>query len=158
MTEIRGLTIHQPWAYAITWAEKRIENRAWRYAPTYRGWVAIHAGASTGTRDDYEYALELVAEIADLPIDIVMHGVQDRSAVLAVARLASVCSDSFDMPDVVCGCGPWAFPRQRHFLLADVRPLGRPVPCKGALGLWRLPEDVDAAVRAQLVEAVRHAS
>ena len=28
--------------------------------------------------------------------------------------------------------------------------LNKPVPCRGSLGLWRLPEDVEAAVRAQL--------
>lgn len=102
MNEIRGLTLRQPWAYAITWAGKRVENRSWRYAPTYRGCIAMHAGASTGTRDSYEYAIERVAEIADLPADIVEYGAQERSAILAVARLADVCSDSLDMPDLVC--------------------------------------------------------
>jgi hypothetical protein len=33
---------------------------------------------------------------------------------------------------------------------ANARPLAEPVPCKGALGLWWLPDDVDAQVRAQL--------
>ena len=28
--------------------------------------------------------------------------------------------------------------------------LREPVPCKGALGFWRLPEGVEKAVRAQL--------
>lgn len=36
--------------------------------------------------------------------------------------------------------GPWAW------LLGDVRQLPAPVPCKGALGLWRVPADVEAAV------------
>jgi len=150
MTEIRGLTLHQPWAYAITWADKRIENRSWRYAPTYQGWIAIHAGASTGTRDDYQYAINLVAKLANLPIDIVTHGAEERSAILAVARLASVCSDSFDMPDVVCGCGPWAFPRSRHFHLTEVHALQRPVPCKGAQKLWHLPPAVAEAIERQI--------
>ncbi len=29
-------------------------------------------------------------------------------------------------------------------------PLAEPVPCRGALGLWRVPDDVESAVRAQL--------
>jgi len=32
-------------------------------------------------------------------------------------------------------------------LLSDVRPLSEPVPCKGALGLWRVPAEVETEVR-----------
>lgn len=35
-------------------------------------------------------------------------------------------------------------------VLDDKKELKQPVPCKGALGLWPLPKDVDAQVRAQL--------
>jgi hypothetical protein len=35
-------------------------------------------------------------------------------------------------------------------VLDEVRDLKRPVPCKGALGLWPVPKDVLAQVRAQL--------
>lgn len=52
------------------------------------------------------------------------------------------------------GCDPWAVRGQFHWELDDVRPLPDPVPCRGALGLWRLPEDVEKAVREQL-EAAR---
>jgi hypothetical protein len=38
---------------------------------------------------------------------------------------------------------------QFHWELSGVRSLW-PVPCKGALGLWRLPEDAEKAVSAQL--------
>jgi hypothetical protein len=48
------------------------------------------------------------------------------------------------------GCSPWAARGRHHIELAGVRPLAEPVPCKGALGLWRLPEDVEKAVREQL--------
>jgi hypothetical protein len=41
---IRGLTIRQPWASAIAFGDKRVENRSWPTA--YRGLVAIHAGLS----------------------------------------------------------------------------------------------------------------
>ena len=38
----KGITVRQPWAYAIIHAGKTIENRSW---PTkLRGTVAIHAG------------------------------------------------------------------------------------------------------------------
>lgn len=41
------------------------------------------------------------------------------------------------------------------WLLANVRPLPEPVPCRGAQGLWNAPGTVAAAVLAQLSEVVR---
>lgn len=38
-------------------------------------------------------------------------------------------------------------------VLAGVRPSPRAVPSRGALGLWRLPEDVEKAARAPLEES-----
>lgn len=38
-------------------------------------------------------------------------------------------------------------------LLEDVVALTEPVPCKGALGFWKVPEDVEAKCLAQLPEA-----
>lgn len=36
---MRALTIRQPWAAAITYADKRVENRVW---PTsYRGYLEV---------------------------------------------------------------------------------------------------------------------
>lgn len=40
---MKALSIRQPWAWAILQAGKRIENREWRAAPTYRGPLLIHA-------------------------------------------------------------------------------------------------------------------
>ncbi|MFG2794304.1 hypothetical protein [Streptomyces sp. NPDC048419] len=45
--EVRALTLWQPWASCIVYATKRVENRRW--ATDYRGWLLIHAGA-TSTR------------------------------------------------------------------------------------------------------------
>lgn len=44
--------------------------------------------------------------------------------------------------------GRWAW------ILADVRPLPEPVPCRGAQGLWTVPADIEAAVLDQAREAV----
>lgn len=151
MTEIRGLTLRQPWAYAVASCEKRIENRGW--PTTYRGWIAIHASKSAGPRDEYEAAAERVAYLARIPLDIVEQGMQTRSAIVAVARLTGICSDALrpeGTVEPVCGCGPWAVNGQRHFILADVKCLVRALPCKGALGLWRLPSVVEEAVRDQV--------
>jgi hypothetical protein len=42
-TQIRALTVRQPWAAAIATGAKTVENRTW--STTYRGTLAIHAAA-----------------------------------------------------------------------------------------------------------------
>jgi hypothetical protein len=37
--------------------------------------------------------------------------------------------------------GRWAW------MVADVRPLPEPIPCRGAQGLWTVPDDIDAQLR-----------
>jgi hypothetical protein len=118
----------------------------------YRGPLAIHAGAALHTQDGDkgENAVRRVAELAGLPMETVWHGSQLRGAVVAVANLTEVCGESRYTTWIRCACRPWGVAKQRHFILADVRVLPEPVPCRGRQRLWRLPEDVDAKVRAQL--------
>ena len=132
---IKALTIQQPWAWAITHGTKRIENRGW--TTQHRGLLAIHAGARID-RDALD-DMRIRATIRD-------HGQQPNyttGAVIAVAHLVSIHS-------CTGRCSIWSVPGQHHWALADVRRLPEPVPCKGRLGLWLLPADTDAAVRAQL--------
>ncbi|GAA3958309.1 hypothetical protein GCM10023085_45930 [Actinomadura viridis] len=156
---LRALSVKQPWSMAICHG-KDVENRS---RPTrYRGLIAVHASKAF---DDVSPAtLDWIAEMTGLtPRQAAQQDV--RGAVVAVAEIVG-CHEDGD-PDVPCGgyddqvipyglgatnlCSPWAVAGQWHWQLANVRPLAEPVPCKGALGLWRLPAEVDEAVRAQLV-------
>jgi len=151
MGEMRALSIRQPWSWAIVCAGKDVENRS--RGTRYRGLLAIHASKTVHRADlDDPRILEAVAENG-FEID---EGAATLGAVVAVAGLVG-CHLSPDFGGT-CGatrslCSPWAVRDQYHWLLADVRPLPDPVPCKGALGLWRLPEDVEKQVRAQLASA-----
>ena len=49
-----------------------------------------------------------------------------------------------------CCTSMWAQWPGWHWVLADVRPLDEPVPCKGRQGLWTLPDDVERKVRERL--------
>lgn len=124
-----ALTLIQPWAWAICHAGKRIENRDWKPAARVLGQrIAIHAGKK---RDDQGLILSQgIAPPRELPL----------MAVVATALLADVVSVSEDR----WFAGPWGW------VLADVRVLAEPVPCKGALGLWRLPPEVALAVGLEL--------
>lgn len=41
---------------------------------------------------------------------------------------------------------PWFF-GPFGWALDEIRPLAEPVPCKGALGLWRVPEHIEHLMR-----------
>lgn len=146
-----ALTIRNPWASAIASGQKLVENRSWM--SHHRGMFAIHSSASPGTTLEKERAIYRVAAFSGLDPRTVAATMQPNGAVLAVARLERVCSDSRLNPyesNLRCDCGPWAMPGQRHFILSDVRKLKEPVPCTGFQRFWTLPDAAYAAVRDQL--------
>jgi len=119
--------------------EKWVENRCWQYMPSYRGPLAIHAGKGTQylSRDELrEYptgAIVAVAELLNcLRPDVVRRRLDD----------CSLTPDRLVAPE-----GPTVeeFLAHEHtegplcLVLGKVRKLKQPVQCKGALGLWNVP-------------------
>jgi hypothetical protein len=146
---IRALSVRQPWAAAIAHLGKTVENRSW---PTnHRGPVAIHASAALD-----EYADHAVQRICDItgrtPKDVLAHDV--RGAIVAIVDITGCHQHT--CPRHPCDhagapiCAPWADRGQWHWELADTRPLPQPIPARGRLGLWPVPEPIDAQVRAAL--------
>jgi hypothetical protein len=111
MSMAKVLTVRQPWASAIIWAGKDVENRSW---PTsYRGRLYVHAGMRLEDEDVLP---------ADVPVP--------RGCIIGYVDLVDVMTGSQSR---------WAEPGQYHWLLANPVPLPEPLPCKGALGLWNPP-------------------
>lgn len=136
MGELRALTVLHPWCGAIAYGTKRVENRTWPVPAKLLGAViAIHAGK----RADRDARLPAGCEWPEVPA-------WRFGAVLAVATVAGHCQPW----ECDGSCSPWAIRRQDHWALTDVRALAEPVPCSGHLGVWRLPENVEKAVRGQL--------
>lgn len=176
----KALSIRQPWAHAICHLGKRVENRAWKHPPSYRGPLLIHASAGC-TEAEWEEAAT----------SIVLIGVDDndecdgegspvprlsklpRGALIARAVLSAVVESRENghgfatgpsgVKDgskcrnctAVVGVGrawggrcpspdPWAIPGQLGFVLSDVELLPRPIPYRGALGLFDVPNHVFA--------------
>ena len=137
LTDARALTLKNPWPFAITDLGKRVENRTWD-APPFVDTLFIHSGKGWDK---------------NLPTRI--FGGADanapRSAIVAIAQLAYCCDASVGRDRVVCACGEWAAAGQYHWRLADeLTVLASPVPCRGALGLWRPSDDVLNAIRGQV--------
>lgn len=142
---MRALTVRQPYAWAIAAGAKDVENRS--RATHYRGLLAIHAAKAVHRKGlDDPLILEAIAgrEFA------IGEPESSLGAVVAVAVLAGCHHESTERPR--SSCSPWGQPEMYHWALASVQPLREPVPCRGALGLWRLPDDVEKSVRAQLEE------
>jgi ASCH domain len=118
---MKALTVRQPWASAIIWAGKTVENRSW--TTSYRGRLYIHAGQR----------LE--------PVDVLPVGAPvPRGAIIGTVELTGChrCDGS---------CSVWAEADLWHWVLADPVALAEPVPCRGALGLWTPPGRLDAPTR-----------
>ena len=143
-----ALSVRQPWAWAIIYAGKDIENRDWR-APNpglkFRGRVAIHASSGMG-RDEYEDAIDTIDGIATpgitkLPraIDLVRGGIIGSVEVVDIVRGRAFDGDS---PH-----GPWFF-GPMGLKLRNPVPCD-PIPCKGQLGFFEWRQSGDLASPAK---------
>jgi hypothetical protein len=162
---VKALTLRQPWAWAVLHG-KTVENRTWRMS--YRGPLAIHAGARSGwdrggewsylVRGEWDQWLRReVPGWPGLPSSDVELGrkttLMPFGAIVALAEVTG-CHHSDDCMDAAgaYACSEWAAAGQFHITLAGVRPLAEPVACKGMLGLWTVPEPAESAIRDQLGE------
>ena len=148
----RALTITQPWADAILRGGKRVENRTWK-GLVYRGEVFLHAASGLTPAAD-SFIQHRGIEWSPPPFDKLTRG-----AIVGVARIVDVI-----MPGGFEHLGSGFMPSQasdrRHRLAGDdwymggfalvldeVDVLVKPVWCKGSLGLWRVPFEIEDAVR-----------
>ena len=122
-----ALTVRQPFASAIVFGSKDVENRSW--AASYRGRLLIHAGLGEDAAPDEAWAADEE------------HG-SPRGLIIGHVRLLDCTRLRTD--------SSWAMPGAVHWLLACPVALREPVPCKGRQGLWTVPDDAAAAVLAQL--------
>lgn len=145
----RALTVRQPWAAAIVHGPKNIENRTQQ--THRRGRVLIHAAR--------QYEQGAGGRHAALG-EWMVSGRAPRSwvfgAVVGVAEIVD-CHPAKPWWRGGC-CAPWgeAGPDCEgtwHWVLAGRRALREPVPARGALGFWRPPAEVLAAVLEQLGSA-----
>lgn len=133
---VKALSIQQPWAYCITSGTKRVENRSW-YAH-YRGILLIHAGKRYQTGMEHEIH-------ADSPeVDPVGMLGAPRGAIVGVCRLVDCIRPGEDLR-LPADQRIWSDPDQYKFLLADVREFAEPIPYKGALGFFDVPDCIVAS-------------
>ncbi|MEE6295167.1 ASCH domain-containing protein [Georgenia wangjunii] len=137
---MRALTVRQPWAWAIIHGGKDVENRSRNLAGAYRGPVAIHAGLAPFEKDNDGSRAHKAAYGSEVPTALVfgaLIGVVDLVGVHESPDEGCMGLDPFDRARL---CSPWAQQDVWHLVLANPRPLPEPVPYRGRLGLWTLPD------------------
>jgi hypothetical protein len=141
---MKAITIWQPMAHAVVHLGKTTENR-----PAVAGWrtavgdtVAIHAARPDAWNDTYADDIAAITDRRRLFPDGVTF-----SAIIGTARLTDVHWADTNSVIGDC-CAPWGFAGHAHLNLDLARPLRDPIPCRGALGLWRVPDDVVRQLQA----------
>lgn len=139
---MRALTVRQPWSWAIIHGGKNIENRDWGQ-PSLTGRIAIHAGL---TQDEGGYpAIRRILDLDTLGVCRVAEAavcgfIVGTVEVVRIHRAYMMLGDD----GLMVSCHrPWGMPTRFHWELANPRPC-EPIPCRGALGLWTVPDDIAA--------------
>lgn len=144
---MKALTIKQPWASLIIFGGKDIENREWEAPSTLVGRrIAIHSSKKMQQADiDDATALCYDRGLPDFNLKPMDYA---TGSIIGVVTLKA-CARHSQSPWFV---GTWGFE------LADPRPLPRPIPMRGQLGFWEIPDDVFVAMREQygVVDSVGH--
>ena len=133
---MKAITIRQPWAWAIIYAEKDIENRSWK--TNFRGRVAIHSSASM-TREEYEEGCKSIRRRKP-KIKIPAYEDMVRGAILGTVEIID-CVDNSD--------STW-FGGEYGFVLSRPEKLAEPIKCKGALSFWNIPQNITSRINRSL--------
>ena len=128
---MKALSLFQPWATLVILGIKGWETRTWKPSGLVIGErIAIHA-AKGWTSDEIECALEL-ASLNILPPDTDL----PRGAIIGTVRFTGYRPTADMHPgEIEALLGDYT-PGRFAWGLADPHEYVRPIPARGALGLW----------------------
>lgn len=136
----KALSVRAPWWWFILHGGKDIENRDRR--TSFRGTVYLHASKWWRAAEVYDDTLDASLLVPSPPPWRLIIDMAKPHGGCLVGRV--------DVVDCVTGSdSPWFF-GPYGFKLVNPVALPRPVPCKGMLGFFGVPEDVRAQVRRQI--------
>jgi len=146
---VKALTLQRPWAAAflLPTDPKRIENRKWKPPATIIGKrIALHSGQGWWPG-------------AERCVDVLTSDTERESwankctitGVFATAVVRYFVTNApgpviFDCDREVYGSRWWLGPVA--WVLGDFVALPEPIACRGAQGLWNLPDEIEAQLEA----------
>ncbi len=130
VSEIRGLSVRQPWSWAICAGVKRTENRTW--TTQVRGTIAIHASTSAQVVNN-----ALRSGEKELPTkDWFTFG-----AIIGLADIVDIASYGPQHEHDPFAEGPYCW------TMANGRFLHEPIPLKGKLNLFKIAPELQEQLR-----------
>lgn len=169
-THLRALTLWPEWAFAIHHLDKRVENRTWLVPKDE--WFMLHAGKYVGGKpggfheQDGMTSLREMAWLSGWTPKQAGRVGRPWSCVFSHPTHTAITAHDPSAPAETCNpiltshilgafrvtrhdapyhgdTSGWRVPDQVGNVF-EYRPLAAPVPCKGAQGLWRVPEEIRA--------------
>jgi hypothetical protein len=134
---MKAISIRPPWAWAIIYAGKDVENRTWKTKT--RGLVAIHASKNMN-RTYYESASAEISKLsrgASPP----SYEAMVTGAIIGIVEVVA-CEERSK--------SKWHHRNSYGFVLKNPRILRKPIHCNGALGFWEVPKAIVRRMSAQL--------
>lgn len=145
---MRVLSIGQPWATLIVRGVKPFEARTW--STPHRGEIAVHASSSikAWVRDECNTEPLIRKALRKAAIDDL--NALPRGAVVGTVVVSDVHRAKEIEPELTPGilalCGD-LYEDDFLWRLEQPRELRVPIPVKGKLNLWTLPDEISAKVR-----------
>src|SRR3990167_1433244 len=153
--------MRQPWAWLVVHGQKDIENRDWPLPKTFTlpQRIYVHAGAKPDgdNYNEIKWALiaaqRLAGEKFYAPLWKLIYHRKKEYASYYGAIVGEV---------TITGCvshstSKW-FSGAYGFLLADPIAYAQPIPCKGRMGFWELPDAVVEQIRAVSMRQAAHSN
>jgi hypothetical protein len=132
---MKALSVRAPWWWFIIHGHKDIENREWK--TNFRGRVLIHASSwfrYTVTAEDQYWAVQVAGlEKEWLAQKIPSPANMPKGCLVGSVDIVGCVSDSDS---------PWFFGKY-GFVLANPVAFEKPIPFKGALGFFDVPDGIE---------------
>jgi hypothetical protein len=144
---MKAISLIQPYATLIMLGYKGFETRSW--STKHRGALAIHASAGkpAWAREvaENDPHIKSILERHKLTFDTLPRGaILGECNVREMQRITADVSAALLLIDPVeHACGDYT-PGRWAWQLKNVYCLLKPIPCKGALSLWEVPNKVEA--------------
>ncbi len=140
ITQIKAISLHQPWASLIAMGLKKFETRSW---PTnYRGKLVICAALKNTKQQQSNYE-DLASSFG---LDLTVHPWSSLPLGMAIAvcdltECIEMTSEFIEaQSEVELLCGHWE-PGRFAWKLENLHPFSEPMPIKGKQGLWKILPD-----------------
>lgn len=157
--KVPAISLRQPWAAAVCFFGKNVENRSnWPFK--YRGPMLIHASQTKPHIDDIRAVLKIAK---DAGVGTENEWVRDMTecvstmqcpawflfgCIVAIADLTDVFGPEDEIPDEhPASDSPWVDDDANYLLCLENRVALTPIEYKGAVGMFKVPYEVASKLK-----------